>query len=529
MKSKWKYLGIILVAFLCWNMQVHAQTITVDKTKRGTVDPESYYVTNTSSIVVTDINYGIGYDDVLQAYKIMDFYYNEEKNILSYQFTDTFQTFITQTSDENIKKLTPDAYYQLTSGEITSGSTQTNSTLDNLVSKYATYLKKSKIEGRTMNESGSSRVLNNAEVGAYLILLKEGRYVYSVMVGNIEFVEENNEWVLKASSIHAKGSLPMVDKRICPLKDAGEQDFGECEYGNYQKLEDEYVYGIEVSVPQWPTNTLHKTLIIEDTMDKEITFLEFSKMKIVDGEEVISVTEDGKATNQSGKEVASIQMTSIEEGKTKITITWDTDNLMSPTVYVYYNAQLKKDTKTGKYENVAVLRYSVEPYSEEDVLGEDTLFSDVTLAGIKLFKYENQKGERKPLSGATFEIYQDETLQQKVGSITTGTDGYGTFDGIEEGTYYLKETKAPTGYTLNKATIALKCSELRVTSLEDNSFESYLDDNWYCNVEIPNTKMGALPFTGGAGTILFTVVGASIIGVATMIFLSYRKKKPIEE
>ncbi len=51
-----------------------------------------------------------------------------------------------------------------------------------------------------------------------------------------------------------------------------------------------------------------------------------------------------------------------------------------------------------------------------------------------------------PLPGATFGLYSDAAATQEIIRKTTGTDGKVVFDGLEAGTYYVKETNAPAGY-----------------------------------------------------------------------------------
>ncbi len=49
-------------------------------------------------------------------------------------------------------------------------------------------------------------------------------------------------------------------------------------------------------------------------------------------------------------------------------------------------------------------------------------------------------------SGATFTLYKDSELTEVYGTYNTGNNGFVTIDGLDEGTYYLKETSAPAGY-----------------------------------------------------------------------------------
>jgi uncharacterized surface anchored protein len=66
-------------------------------------------------------------------------------------------------------------------------------------------------------------------------------------------------------------------------------------------------------------------------------------------------------------------------------------------------------------------------------------------AKIRLIKTSAHDHEKK-LAGAEFEIYSDQDLVTKKGTITTGTDGAGESEMLPLGTYYIKETKAPTGF-----------------------------------------------------------------------------------
>lgn len=65
-------------------------------------------------------------------------------------------------------------------------------------------------------------------------------------------------------------------------------------------------------------------------------------------------------------------------------------------------------------------------------------------------------GSKKVLADAKYTLYTDEACTKQVsnsmtGVQTSGADGWFTFANMEAGTWYMKETKAPSGYQLSKA------------------------------------------------------------------------------
>ena len=132
----------LLVAIFTFGLvlNVDAVSITTLPTK-GTVDTNSNIVADDAALMVTNAPAS----DTLAAYKILDTFYNASTNVITYEFTSNFKAFLASSS--TYKNLTVDEYYNLTSGDITSGSTRTSSTLDRLASAYASYVKTNSVIG----------------------------------------------------------------------------------------------------------------------------------------------------------------------------------------------------------------------------------------------------------------------------------------------------------------------------------------------------------------------------------------------
>ncbi len=135
--------------------------------------------------------------------------------------------------------------------------------------------------------------------------------------------------------------------------------------------------------------------------------------------------------------------------------------------------------------------------------------------GLEILKYSGID-KTVVLEGAVFDIYSNASLTTKVGSITTDEDGYAEYLGIPAGTYYLKETKAPSGHTLLTDAVAIEVAGNNSTLSPTNS--------GYYYAEISNNKNLFLPFTGGMGTYVYTIIGLLIIIISVIIYIIYRKR-----
>ena len=97
------------------------------------------------------------------------------------------------------------------------------------------------------------------------------------------------------------------------------------------------------------------------------------------------------------------------------------------------------------------------------------------------------------------------------------TTGHIDIEGLKEGTYYLKETKAPKGYNLLKAPV-----EIRIDSAGKIYVDGSTKENTG-NVEVKNNSGTLLPSTGGAGTTMIYLVGALLVLGSGVVLASKRR------
>lgn len=204
-----------------------------------------------------------------------------------------------------------------------------------------------------------------------------------------------------------------------------------------------------------------------------------------------------------------------------------------------------------------IIKYSVTVGAGAEAVGNkiSTNF-DTTEDYVELDKVEvnvvkvNDKNEK--LAGATFKIYEavatattgyteykdvtvngvegkgtlylkdvtKQSLPEGVAEATTDENGILTFVGLDaQKTYYVQETNAPVGYKLNDNFYLLdNGTETGDTDDEKYEFANFADE------EVVNTKLSALPSTGGIGTTIFTIGGCAIMIAAAFFFFVSRRK-----
>ena len=99
----------------------------------------------------------------------------------------------------------------------------------------------------------------------------------------------------------------------------------------------------------------------------------------------------------------------------------------------------------------------------------------------------------------------------------SGADGYVEWTGLADGTYYIRETAAPTGKTLQTSDIMVKLEGHKVVSVNDT------------NVTNPVFRVAdgekLILQTGGPGRMMIVVVSITVMAVAVMALLIAMKRQ----
>lgn len=182
----------------------------------------------------------------------------------------------------------------------------------------------------------------------------------------------------------------------------------------------------------------------------------------------------------------------------------------------------------------------------------------------------------RPLAGAGFILYADEAMNTPISMVkvdaTATTDAYYrpalagetgvtellanmgndkntlSIRGLDVGSYYVKETKTPSGYYAPKGsfkldlTAVLNTGETLDKQLASGGFSNldkadtlliqHNEVNKNLNrfeVHLLNSSTPVLPTTGGVGTVMFTVIGLLCMGAALWFFLFARRRREDEQ
>ncbi|WP_290139895.1 SpaH/EbpB family LPXTG-anchored major pilin [uncultured Dubosiella sp.] len=191
---------------------------------------------------------------------------------------------------------------------------------------------------------------------------------------------------------------------------------------------------------------------------------------------------------------------------------------------VTYSATVNSEAATtNKETNEVTIDYGNNGKVESDII-------PVYKGQLTVYKYTGDlNGTHEALAGAIFKLYDANNQEVKVKGengvyvvssdpdentvteLVSNAQGKITVSGLDAGTYTLKETKAPDGYTLSYDTVDF------TIAAGDNTIVKHAD--------VENVKGSSLPSTGGMGTTMLYVAGAILMVGAAVIFVTNKRMK----
>lgn len=254
----------------------------------------------------------------------------------------------------------------------------------------------------------------------------------------------------------------------------------------------------------------------------------------------------------------------------------------SVSAYIHFQAKVMpvaaKTGETATADTTLTYTFSLEPNTSRTTSAVGVKVHTYAFSLAKTSDEADGATGFKPLTNAGFTLYSDAGMANAVSMIkeTVGGETYyrpalagetgvtelladmGTdhntllVRGLDAATYYLKETKVPSGYYAPKGGFAVQLTGEREAVSEPlngklaaassftatnpttdgvliNSSGLNAAEQNRLDASLKNSSTPVLPTTGGVGTVMFTVVGLLCMGAALWFFLFARRRRKDEQ
>ena len=344
--------------------------------------------------------------------------------------------------------------------------------------------------------------------------------------------------------INHKVVKPTVEKKVYDNQD------GTSEAGFYSSadhaINEEFKFQLTATLPASENNGRaydyynEYAVLFNDTLSKGITYDRLDSVVIESDGIPYDITDDNLKYNVDTTDLESHNyfVVGIPDVKTCVP-----DLNKGATITVTYTAHLNENAAVNgstDNKNKVQLQYSNNP--SNSAYWGFTPESAVCVYTYQLnnTKYRDDDIPGNELEGAGFRLYSDKachdedeiklkmnddgtysrdfSTEGKGVEMLSNKDGQFNVKGLDAGTYYLRETKTPDGYS------ACPDTKIVISATHDEHNVS-LSGESNLNNKIINKKAGGitLPSTGGIGTTLFYVVGGGLM-VAAIVLLVTKKR-----
>lgn len=437
---------------------------------------------------------------------------------------------------------------------------------------------KSELEPLTLTWDAAAKayVTDQAKAGSYLVLVEheESGYIYNPMYVSNNYTDANLSASLGTDA--GNGSVTAEMDVVVKLdnveayakksqtyltKDIVNPSTGNTKVDD-ERIGDTVTFDIKTITPDYADsfNTTDIKFTITDRQSAGLAVVDMANIHVYVGD-VETGTE--LATDDYTKSVNAAANTWIVDFAPR----WVREN-PNTEITIRYSTVIDEDAvmAANSNPNTASLEYTT-VYGETDTIEDRTRHYTYELHAVKT------DADDQVLANATFELTQlSEGNANGAGTLAdaavvytavSDANGHLDFTGLEEGTYLLREIKAPNGYTLHDSTWtititptydaatntlakyivtitenyadgtkgATRSYSYTVKSQQDAEdglsdvveiAETQKED--IAIVSIPNTKLSKLPSVGGAGTVTLALGAVVLVGGALVLTLIAKKK-----
>lgn len=384
--------------------------------------------------------------------------------------------------------------------------------------------------------------------GSYTISgLNDGYYLIQDKAGTLDRKNDAyTSFILKIIgadvTVVPKSTQPTVDKKI--QDEPADAEAGATNgWGNTadHDINESFQFKLDATIPAEANLADYKTYRVKfnDTMSKGVTFESIASVKVNgnngtaaktwtlantdytatipaaagDGTQSWSLTIDDVIAKCEGIKIAQgftvevIYNAHLNEKATINNASGATDNKNSVNLEYSNNPNAEG---TGKTEDKTVYAFTFGITNKKVI---DSVDGDALAgAGFKLYTDEGCTQEYKLVKDDTLGAYRPAKADETAVEMQSATDGTFPIKGLDAGTYYLKETTTPKGYT----TAAVKTIKIDATHSinESGNPQVTLSSDSTLDNKIVDKKGSTLPSTGGMGTVLLYVAGIAVFVLA---------------
>ncbi len=326
------------------------------------------------------------------------------------------------------------------------------------------------------------------------------------------------------ATVTVKADAPAIDKVIVNADD----NTGN---GTSVNVGDTVNFKLTSKVPSMTGYETYK-YIVHDTMSAGLTFNDDVVVKI--GENTLTQDTDYTVAVSGQSFTITIadltKYTEVEGAVIEITYSANLNNNALTTdvetnkVKLEYSNNPNDDTETTETPEDVVYVYDfdiiIDKYAKDDTEGTT---DNTRLAGAEFVLYKKVDDTKKyyKLADNTVTWIDAET---EATVVTTNDQGKASFTGLEAGTYYLHETKAPDGYNQLKEDVAVTITATYGTDGTLTTNTTKTGNGQYSLTQgIENSTGTELPETGGIGTTIFYVVGGLMVLGAAVLLITRKR------